>query len=78
MNSGLLARPYPADGARFDYDTAPEDVLEAARACARACELHGTELSAAAVQFPLRHPAVVSVVAGMRTVEQVDSWEHRG
>ena len=77
FNSGLLARPYPADGARFDYGSAPEDVLEAARACARSCELHGTELPAAAVQFPLRHPAVVSVVAGMRTVDQVDlniSW----
>ncbi len=56
---------------------APQDVLEAARACARACELHGTELPAAAIQFPLRHPAVVSVVAGMRTPDQVDhnvSW----
>ena len=73
FNSGLLARPQPADDARFDYDTAPEDVLEAARACARACELRGAELPAAAVQFPLRHPAVVSVVAGMRTRSQVDA-----
>lgn len=77
FNSGLLSRPRPADDARFDYDTAPEDVLAAARACARACERRGTELPAAAVQFPLRHPAVISVVAGMRTQAQVDlnvSW----
>ena len=31
------------------------------------------ELPAAAVQFPLRYPAVVSVVSGMRTGQQVDS-----
>lgn len=77
FNSGLLARPRPAADARFDYDTAPEDVLEAARSCARACERRGIELPVAAIQFPLRHPAVASVVTGMRTQAQVDgniSW----
>jgi len=77
FNSGLLARREPAEDAMFDYDRAPADVLEAARACARVCESHGTELPAAALQFPLRHRAVVSVVTGMRTPEHVDlnvSW----
>ena len=69
-NSGLLARAQPADDAMFDYDRASDDVLEAARACARACAAWGVELPEAAIRFPLRHPAVVSVVPSMRTREQ--------
>lgn len=77
FNSGLLARATPADDARFDYGPVPADVLAAARACAAVCERWGTELPVAALQFPLRHPAVTSVVAGMRTRAQVEinvSW----
>ena len=70
FNSGLLSRPDPPDDAHFDYAQAPADVLEAARGWARACSAHGTTLPAAALQFPLRHPAVCTVVAGMRTAEQ--------
>lgn len=72
FNSGLLSRPEPPDDARFDYGPAPPEVLEAARRCARVCKRWDTELPAAALQFPLRHPAVVSVVAGMRTAAQVE------
>jgi D-threo-aldose 1-dehydrogenase len=70
FNSGLLSRPDPPDDAHFDYGPAPPDVLAAARACAAACAAHGTTLPVAALQFPLLHPAVCSVVAGMRTAEQ--------
>jgi D-threo-aldose 1-dehydrogenase len=73
FNSGLLACSSPAANATFDYDAAPANVLDVARACAAACERHGAELPAAALQFPLRHPAVVSVVSGMRTGAQVES-----
>ena len=73
FNSGLLSRARPADDANFDYGPAPADVLAAARACARAAELSGTVLPIAALQFPLRHPAVVSVVAGIRTAAQAES-----
>ncbi len=77
FNSGLLAREDPADGASFDYGPAPTDVLECARSCARICSAHATVLPAAALQFPVRHAAVTSVVAGMRTASQVKldlSW----
>ena len=70
FNSGLLSRPDPPDDAHFDYGPAPAHVLAAARACAAACATHGTTLPVAALQFPLLHPAVTSVVAGMRTAEQ--------
>lgn len=73
FNSGLLARAWPPDGAFFDYRPAPPQVLARARALAAVCEQHGISLPDAAIQFPLRHPAVVSVVSGMRTGEQVVS-----
>ncbi|HET9082590.1 MAG TPA: aldo/keto reductase [Trebonia sp.] len=72
-NSGLLARDRPAPSAHFDYGHVPAGVLARARALADACQRHGAHLPAAALQFPLRHPAVVSVVAGMRTADEVDA-----
>ncbi|WP_230686662.1 aldo/keto reductase [Catellatospora vulcania] len=71
FNSGILARPWPPDGANYDYGAAPDEVLQHARHLARTCQAHGVPLPAAALQFPLRHPAVATVVAGMRSAEQV-------
>jgi D-threo-aldose 1-dehydrogenase len=71
FNSGLLATPRPAEGARFDYAPAPPDVLRRARALADVCEAHGVPLPQAAMAFPLRHPAVAGVVLGMRSPEEV-------
>jgi D-threo-aldose 1-dehydrogenase len=73
FNSGLLARAWPGDGAHFDYGPATPRVLARARALAGICQRHGVSLPDAAIQFPLRHPAVVSVVSGMRSGEQVAS-----
>ncbi|MGH3166948.1 MAG: aldo/keto reductase [Trebonia sp.] len=72
-NSGLLARDWPEATARFDYGCASLDNLARARSLAGVCQRHGTTLPAAALQFPLRHPAVMSVVAGMRTASEVGS-----
>jgi D-threo-aldose 1-dehydrogenase len=73
FNSGLLAHPWPPDGAYFDYGPAPMPVLDRARDLARACAAHGTTLPHAAIQFPLRQPAVASVVTGVRTSAQARS-----
>lgn len=70
-NSGLLANPRPPDDANFDYQAAGAGLLRRAHAMADACERHGVSLPEAALQFPLRHPAVVSVVAGLRNDVQV-------
>jgi D-threo-aldose 1-dehydrogenase len=70
FNSGLLSRQHPADDAQYDYGPAPQQILTKARQLAEICAAHGTTLPCAALQFPLRHPAVVSVVAGMRTSGQ--------
>lgn len=72
-NSGLLSRSVIADDARFDYDTAPPELVERARRLAAVCAEHGVDLPAAAAQLPLGHPAVVSVVLGMRTADHVAS-----
>ena len=71
FNSGLLAHPWPPDGVAFDYAPAPADVLARARELAEVCERHGAQLPHAAMRFPLRRPAVASVVAGMRTPNHV-------
>ena len=65
FNSGLLARRWPADDGHFDYVGAPPEVVARARELASICEDHDDVLPHAALRFPLRHPAVASVVAGM-------------
>ncbi|MCS5717694.1 aldo/keto reductase [Herbiconiux sp. CPCC 205763] len=72
-NSGLLSSPTVSDDAHFDYGQASRPTIERARSIASVCERFGVPLPAAAVQYPLRHPAVVSVVLGTRTAEHVDS-----
>jgi D-threo-aldose 1-dehydrogenase len=70
-NSGLLARPRPAPGATFDYGPASASLIRQATRLAETCERYGVSLPAAALQFPLRHPAVASVVAGVRSPREV-------
>lgn len=69
FNSGLLADVRP--GARFDYRPADTARLDRARALEVVCLRHGVPLKAAAIQFPLHHPAICSVVVGSRTPAEV-------
>jgi D-threo-aldose 1-dehydrogenase len=72
MNSGVLADPRP--GARFDYRPAPPEVIERAQRIGEVCRRHGVPLRAAAMQFSLAHPAVVSLVAGVRSTAHLDDY----
>jgi D-threo-aldose 1-dehydrogenase len=72
MNSGVLADPRP--GAHFDYGPAGPEVVDRARRLAAACERQGVPLRAAAVQFPLAHPAVAGLIAGVRRVEHLEEY----
>ena len=72
MNSGVLADPRP--GSRFDYAPAPPGVVARAQRLAEVCARYGVPLRAAAIQFPLAHPAVVSLVAGVRTRAHLDDY----
>ncbi|MFB7287022.1 aldo/keto reductase [Actinacidiphila glaucinigra] len=69
-NSGLLAADHPPPAATYDYLPAPRELTERAAALADVCERHGVTLPEAAVAYPLRHPAVVSVVLGARDAVQ--------
>jgi aryl-alcohol dehydrogenase-like predicted oxidoreductase len=70
-NSGVLANPRP--GATYDYAPADLALLVRARAIATICEQYAVPLRAAAVQFPLQHPAVSCVVVGARSPAEVDA-----
>jgi len=71
-NSGVLAtgaRP----GAFYKYEPAPDWVLDRVARMQTVCDRHGVRLVDAAFQFPLRHPAVVSVIPGGQAVPEVTS-----
>jgi D-threo-aldose 1-dehydrogenase len=67
FNSGILAA-----GSTYDYAPASPEVLEQVDRLRRICARFDVPLEAAAIQFPLRHPAVASVVVGCRTPEELD------
>jgi D-threo-aldose 1-dehydrogenase len=66
-NTGLLA-----GGTTYDYRPAPPEVLARVARLEEICAGHGVPLRAAALRFPLRHPAVASVIAGCRSAAEVD------
>lgn len=70
FNGGILAAPGP--GATYDYVPAAPEVLQRARRLEQVCERHGVPLRAAALQFPLGHPAVASVVCGCQRPAEVE------
>ena len=72
FNSGLLAREEPPVDAWYEYGPAPKWALDRARLMAEVARQHGVSLPEAALNFPKRHPAVVNVMAGMRSVAQVE------
>jgi D-threo-aldose 1-dehydrogenase len=69
-NSGLLVQPGP--GASYDYAPAPAGLVERAQRLEAACAEFGVPLRAAAIQFPLAHPAVACVVVGARTPGEME------
>jgi D-threo-aldose 1-dehydrogenase len=68
-NTGLLADP--RRGARYDYRTAPDDLVARARRLADVCASFGVPLKAAALRFPFGHPAVASVIPGASRPDEV-------
>jgi D-threo-aldose 1-dehydrogenase len=72
-NSGLLGQSRPDSTAKFNYESASPEPVARANAIADICENHGVSLPDVAIAFPLRHPAVVSVVLGARDRAQVES-----
>ncbi len=71
FNSGLMSQPRPAVGTTFNYEPAAQTLIDKANKLADVCESHGTTLPAAAIAFPLAHPAVAGIAVGCRTAEEV-------
>jgi D-threo-aldose 1-dehydrogenase len=70
FNSGLLASA-ENPGSTYDYRPVDPCMLARARKIYALCALEGVDVGAAALQFPLAHPAVAAVVAGLRTSHEV-------
>src|SRR5262245_19900494 len=66
FNSGVLA-----GGDTFNYEPASPDVVAGVERLRETCARHDVPLPAAAVQFPLRHPAVVTALMGCSTPDEV-------
>lgn len=76
-NSGILARDLGGP-LHFDYTAPSADIVGRAQRLSDACVAFDVALPAAALQFPLRHPAVVSVIPGLVGPDQVaDSMTRR-
>jgi D-threo-aldose 1-dehydrogenase len=71
FNSGILADPRP--GAPFNYRPAAQPLVEKAQAMAAICTRHCVPLSAAALQFPMGHPAVAAVLQGPEDRAQLEA-----
>ena len=75
-NSGLLGDAR-GPGSTYNYAPADAQTLARARAIYAVCAEAGVDTGAAALQFPLAHPAVATVVAGLRSAAEVDSAARR-
>jgi len=71
-NSGLLAGA-AGPGETYNYAPVDESTRGHVRSIYEECAAEGIDVGAAALQFPLAHPAVACVVAGMRTAAEVSS-----
>ncbi|WDR03452.1 aldo/keto reductase [Devosia algicola] len=68
--SGILATG-PGPQARYRYQIAEPDIQDKARRIQAVCHRHGVSLQSVALQFPLAHPAVVSIIPGAAKPEEV-------
>lgn len=70
FNSGILAAP-PGTGAPYNYGVAPPEVVDRVERLRAVCDRHGVPLAAAALQFPLGHALVASVIPGAVRPDEV-------
>merc|ERR1711924_418514 len=69
FNSGILATG-AVKGAVYDYEPASDTILDRTRALEAVCAEHKVQLAEAALQYPLGHPAVTTVIAGGKSREE--------
>jgi D-threo-aldose 1-dehydrogenase len=69
--SGILAKG-PDAYARYAYQDAPPEMVERVRRMDAICRRHGVPLAAAALQFSMGDPHVVSTIVGMTRPERIE------
>jgi D-threo-aldose 1-dehydrogenase len=70
FNSGILANPRQPE-ARFNYQPANQDWRARAIRIDEICQRHNVPIKAAALQFPLAHPAVATLLCGATHAHEV-------
>jgi D-threo-aldose 1-dehydrogenase len=65
LNSGILA-----GRDTWNYNPAPPEIAARVKAIAAICDAHRVPLPAAALQFPLAHPAVAAIIPGPRNADE--------
>jgi len=71
-NSGVLATGTRSGAAAYyDYAPASADILAKVAAIEGVCERHAVPLAAAALQFPIAHPVVSSVIPGLGSADRI-------
>jgi len=70
FNSAILATG-AVPGAKYNFNDPDERILDRVRQMEDACKEFGVPLVAAALQFPLQHPGVTSVVVGQKRAHEV-------
>ncbi len=68
--SGILAKG-PDAYARYAYQDAPQELIETVRGMSEVCAEYGFSLAAAALQFSIKDPRVVSTIVGLSRPERV-------
>lgn len=71
FNSGILAST--TGRKKFNYADASKEIIDRAARLRNICDAFDVPLPAAAIQFPLRHPAATCVVIGAKTAEQIET-----
>ena len=71
-NSGILATG-AREGAWYNYEPAPQEILDRVTRIEAVCKNHNTRMVDAAFHFPLHHPCTVSVIPGGQGVSEMDS-----
>lgn len=69
-NSGILAAP-KGGRTKFNYADADPAIIAQVEALRSVCDDYGVPLAAAAIRFPMRHPAATCVVIGAKTAAQL-------
>lgn len=72
FNSGVLVTG-AVPGARYNYAPAPPEILDRVARIEAVCRRHGVPLPAAALAFPLTHPAVACVIPGMAKPSELEA-----